>query len=108
MADLTIKQHDTWPPLRATLSDADGPVDLTTADTVRFIYKEPVGVTAVVRVTTVTAATDGKIEYEWVAGDTAVATTYNAEFEVTWGDGEITTFPNAGYFTFEVTPDLGP
>jgi hypothetical protein len=108
MADLTIKQHDTWPPLRAQLSDADGPVDLTTVDTVRFLYKEATGITSVARVCTVTEALEGRVEYEWIAGDTALVKLYNAEFEVTWGDGEITTFPNSGYFTFEVVADLGP
>ena len=40
-------------------------------------------------------------------GDTDTAGTYWAEFEVTFGDGRVETYPNRGYLTVNIEPDLG-
>jgi hypothetical protein len=107
MADLTIKRGDTYPFLKGTLSDADGVVNLTGA-AVRVILKTK-GTTPTVLVNgvcTITNPTGGQVEYEWLTPDTADVNTLDGEFEVTWGDGEITTFPNEGYFEVAVVPDL--
>lgn len=106
MADVTIKQHDTYPPLAATLSDAVGPVNLT-GSTVRVILKDRAGPTVLAAACTITNAAGGKVSYNWLPADTAAARVYDGEFEVTWGDGTITTFPNDAYFSVEVKADLG-
>lgn len=109
MADLTIKQNDTWPPLEATLSDQDGPVNLTTASTILLLLKPALTPLTIFQgVCEVVSAVDGKIRYVWDEPDTAIADTYAGEFEVTWTDSTITTFPNAGYFSLEIQPDIGP
>jgi hypothetical protein len=46
------------------------------------------------------------VQYDWSAADTATIGTYNAEFEVTYGDSSIETFPNNGFISVVVTDDL--
>jgi hypothetical protein len=104
MASLTLKQHDNWPPLNATLSDAVGPMDLTGA-TVKLIL---VGVTVTITgACTLVDAVNGVVRYTWANGDLAVAGDYSGEFEVTFSTGKIETFPSDSYFTLTVKADLG-
>ena len=105
MADLTVKQHDTWPPVRATLSDASGPIDLTGATQIKLILKG-----ATVTITgncTVVSAPAGTVSYTWAAGDTAVAGDYQGEFEITWPGGKVETVPNDSYLAVTIKADLG-
>lgn len=107
MADLTIKRHDTWPPLGATLSDENGPIDLTTASQVLVLLKSSsflVDGTCTID----TPKTNGHVTYAWVAGDTANSGTYEAEFQIDWGSGRIETVPNDSYDTVTIMDDLGP
>jgi hypothetical protein len=106
MADVTIKQHDTYPPLDAVLEDQDGPIDLTTATTVKLILKPTSGSSITGTCTVVTPAA-GLVSYTWIVGDTAVVTSYQGEFEITWATGKVTTVPNDGYFQVVVMADLG-
>jgi hypothetical protein len=107
MADLTIKRGDTWPPLAATLTDEEGPIDLTTATTITLILKSqgqsPVTIEGVCDVVSAAA---GTVKYEWEASDTNAVNTYDAEFEIEWADLTITTVPNEGYKEIAVVPDL--
>lgn len=48
----------------------------------------------------------GKVRYNWSASDTASVGTYEGEFEVTFADSTIETFPNSGFFSIIVTDDL--
>lgn len=107
MADYTLKQHDTWPPIQATLRDAAGPINLTTATTVKLLLKTITGSVSVVGTCTVVNASGGVVSYSWIPADTATANSYNGEFEITWSDGKLTTVPNDSYFTVEVKADLG-
>lgn len=105
MADVTIKQHDNYPYLQASLSDANGPVDLTTAVQVKFIAK---GVSVTVTGTcSIIDATNGVIQYQWAAGDTGTPDDYEVEFEVTWPSAKVQTFPNDSYKSLTVMADLG-
>lgn len=107
MADLTIKQHDTHPPIEATLSDANGPVNLT-GSTVKLILKSAgAGSTVITGTCTIVSAAAGTVRYDWLAPDTASVNTLSGEFEVTWSTGKITTFPNDAYFSVEIKADLG-
>lgn len=107
--DLTIKQHDLYPPLVATLNDtvANIPIDLTTATAVVVILKGTSGA-AKVGVCTVTDAVNGQVTYNWVSGDTDVADTYNVEWQITWPGALPQTVPNGSFKTLLITPDLGP
>lgn len=109
MADFNIKQGDTSPDLVSTLKGADGvAVDLTGAD-VRFIMT-PRGETdpTIDGVADIDADPEtGIVSYQWAEGDTEAAGLYDAEFEVTFVDYSVQTFPNSGYLRIQVLRQLG-
>lgn len=108
MADFNLKQHDTWPPMEATLRDANVPIDLT-GSSVLMLLKTSSGGTLFSRTCTIVApGTDGNVKYDWIPADTANVNAFNMEFEITFPDGKIATIPNVGYYSVEVTADLGP
>lgn len=93
-----IKQGDTAPALRCTLKDPSGTaVDLTGASVV-FNLLAADGTVLVNRqsVVLVTAAS-GIVEYQWQAGDTDTSGTHRGEFEVTYPDSSVETFPNDSF-----------
>lgn len=98
-ADFTIAQGDTGPPLLCTLTDQTGaPANLTGA-TIKFHMADKADGTG----NTITNAsavifgtpTNGQVQYNWVALDTATPGTFFGEFEVTYAGGMIVTFPNS-------------
>lgn len=103
-----IKRGDTAPAFRATLLDADGePIDLTGA-TARFLMRD-----MRTKATKVAAdadipspETDGVVSYEWDAADTDTPGAYEAEVQVTFGDGTIRTAPSDGYHRVDVLEDI--
>ena len=109
LTDFYIKQHDTREPVVAVCQDANGnAIDLTGA-TVKFNMKSGSG-TLVVNDSTHTSlvtAASGIVKYQWQAADTATAGDYTAEFQITFSDGRILTFPNTGNFNVHITADLG-
>jgi hypothetical protein len=112
MADSrALKRGDTYPFLRATLTDGDDePIDLT-GSTVRLTLRtKGTSPTTVVDDVVVDIIDDvgGRVEYEWQAADTATTTSFDGEFKITWGDGEVTFVPTEGFFTITVNPNLRP
>jgi hypothetical protein len=110
MADMTIKQGDRLPKLRATLQQGTPPaaIDLTTAVAVKFqmrLVSNPATVKGPGACTIVTAAS-GIVEYAWGASDTDTAGTWEAEFEIEWSGGLKETVPNDGYFTVTIVDDI--
>lgn len=117
---LDTKRGDTEP-IEAILKDALGnAVNLGAAPsqaTVRFLARPAVaGVGQVVdRDCDVLQSVDGlgnvldkgKVRIPWQAGDVANAGTHRAEFEVTFFDGSVKTFPTRGYVDWTVLSDLG-
>lgn len=102
-----IKQNDTSPNLDATLKDAsDNVIDLTGA-TLRF-HMRKIGATSakVDAGATILDAEAGQVRYTWSSGDTDAIGSFEAEFEVTYGDGSIETFPNNKFFSVEITDDI--
>lgn len=102
-----VKQNDTSPSMLATLQDADGnAVDITGA-TVRFhmrkIGRADVVVDAAAAIVT---PISGLVRYDWIADDTSEIGSYQAEFEVTYADASIETFPNDGYIRVEIIDDI--
>src|SRR6478752_7118996 len=101
---MRLKQHDTAPALRATVTDADTgmPVDFTPATGVKVIGKRN-GVAVFSRAAT-TKTNLGVVTMLWQVGDTATAGLISIEIETTWPDGTVQTFPPAGYLQVLVTP----
>ena len=102
-----IKQNDTVPSIRATLQNGNGdPVDLINA-TVRF-HMRAIGAnnTTVDAAAVVVSAAAGIVQYNWIADDTDTIGSYQAEFEVTYPDSTVETFPNDGYVRVEIIDDI--
>lgn len=105
MADtFTIKQNDTSPSLLYDLNLVDG--QSLTGATVRFHMAQADGTVVVDAAGDVYNVTEEQIVYRWNAADTATSGVYNAEFEVTFQDGTVETFPNNEYIRVKVFPDL--
>ena len=103
MADFFIKQNDTSPGLEVTLL----PTTDVTGATIVFSMKNAAGTVVVNRqaVTIVTALT-GIIRYPWIGADTATAGEFEGEFEVTFADSSIETFPNTSNLMITITDDI--
>ena len=102
----SIKQNDTSPSLQATLKDASQtPVDLTGA-TVMFHMKSLEDIVKVDQEMTITDAKNGVAQYDWQLGDTDTVGIYYVEFEVTYADASVETFPNNGNKSLKVVREL--
>jgi len=106
-----IKQNDTASFLTRDLKDAFGsPVNVTGASVVFSMRVKPAGTMKITRETAVivTAGT-GRVRYEWNSsdGDTNTADEYEGEFQVTYANGKIQTFPNDGHIPIVITDDIG-
>ena len=102
----SIKQNDTSPSLQATLKDAElNPINLGGA-TVRLHMKSVDGTIKIDKAITVINDLQGLVQYDWVVGDTDTVGTYYVEFEVTYNDGSIETFPNNGSKIINVVKEL--
>lgn len=108
----SIKNGDTAPSYVFDLQDdplgTAAAIDLTDATSVRMKMRltKTNGAPALDAAMTVTDAVNGRVTYDWQAGDTDVPGTYDVEFEIHWSDGTIETVPNSGYKTVVVTDDL--
>jgi hypothetical protein len=102
-----IKRNDTSPALRYALTPAS--VVLTGAS-VQFQMRprRPKGAAAVIDVAAVVVTATGTptVEYAWQPSDTDSAGLFDAEFKVTYADGEVETFPNDGFITVKVSGDI--
>ncbi len=112
-ADFYMAQNDTGPVLEAVLTDEDGTViDLTgLADTdIRFHMANPDAAAPKVDDNTNTSIvappTDGKVQYDWQAADTDEPGFFDAEFQATFTDGSIVSFPNYKYFTVLIREEI--
>ena len=112
MATFKIKRNDTAPSISSTLTDSTGTaVDIQSA-TVDFHMVDralEVKVDASANNDQVTDGSDGStgmVSYDWAAADTDTSGWYWGEWEVTFSDGTIRTFPTPGRITILVESDL--
>ena len=105
--DFKIKRNDTRPAIEATISASAS----DTITTVEFhmassdgTLKVAAGSGTIVQQASSTQA--AKVKYQWQTGDTDTDGKYNAEFEVTFSDGRVETYPNEGFLKVQVGPDL--
>ena len=97
------------PALEVFLKDAYGaPVNVTGA-TVKFSMRvKPAGTVKVsAAAATIVTAGGGRVKYAWAAVDTDTADEYEGEFQVTYANGGIQTFPNDSHISITVTDDVG-
>ena len=101
-----IKQNDTSPSILAELKDANNtPVNLTAA-TAKIFVKSVDGTLKIDESVDIINDTLGVVRYDWQTGDTDTVGTYSVEFQVTYTDGAIETFPNTGSIALVVTKEL--
>ena len=109
MADFYIAQNDLLPSLKAILLDTDGktPIDLTGCDVAfRIQLADGTGTVFGGDCEIVGDPTEGVVQYDWQAGNTAKDGVYRAEWVVTFLDGKMMTWPNSKYVWVEIKPRL--
>lgn len=114
-ASIFVKKDDTAPHVKASLLDAAGNSVNIAGATVRFIMARKDDHSQVVvdaaasnkQVNDGSDGSKGKVEYAWLAADTATSGSYVCEFEVAYSDGSVQTFPTKAYIEAMITDDLG-
>lgn len=102
-----IKQNDTSPAIRTTLYDGNNlPQDITGNNGVRFHMRAVGGAVVIDEAATVVDAGGGVVGYTFDASETATVGLYEAEFEVTYADNSVETFPNVGYIDITIVDDI--
>lgn len=92
---ITRKENDTGPPIESTLTTDGVADDLTGADVVFTLWKESDGTLKVEEATaTVVDASAGEVRYDLQSGDLDETGLFLFEWEVTFSDGTIQTYPN--------------
>jgi hypothetical protein len=89
-------KNDLKPSVLATLKYADGTVVDLTGCTAEFHLKQGDTVLIDKSAVILDPTTNGQVRYDWEAGETAYTGLCNAEFEITFSDGEKMTFPTKG------------
>ena len=96
---IDMKVGDTAPLPVFTLSDYNGVADLSSGASVRFIMQQSSDgeyVTAEDATFVAGSSTAGQVTLSsWTTAANGSSGDFDAEIEVTWADGTITTFPNA-------------
>lgn len=105
--EFAIKQNDTSPALEVELQDNDeNAIDLSGASAEFHMVEKDGDTVAVDSSATITDGSNGIVEYQWSSGDTSDAGRYLAEFEITYSDGTIETFPNNDDIVIRIMADL--
>ena len=103
-----LKQNDTSPAISAVLKDSAGAViDLSSASAVFHMKAVGASTLKVDASASVTDPENGAIQYDWASGDTDTPGTYYAEFQVTYTDGSVESFPNTENLIVTIIPELG-
>jgi len=105
-----IKQGDTSPSIADTLYEPDKvtPVNLTGASVkLKMGTLDTLGTPSVDAAAVIVSSTNGQVRYDWATGDTANSGEHIAEWEVTFADGTIETYPNKTYRPIFITPQIG-
>lgn len=107
MSDFWIRQGDTAPALEAVLQDDDGnAVDVSNATAVQFHMADKQHNELVNASGTVKDGANGIVAYAWSDGDTDEVGEHLAEFQVTYQDGSVETFPNREYIRIRIEREL--
>lgn len=104
-----MRQNDTAPVIQAILNGPGGALDLTGCSVKFHMKPQPGGTVKVNHSATPDpdqVANRGRVTYTWITGDTDTSGTFNAEWEITYGDGSILSVPNVGYDTVIISDEL--
>lgn len=106
---MDIKRNDNNRKLTDTLTFGGEAQNLTGAS-VRFLMQSVKGAARRIVIADEAVIEDealGTVSFELTAAQTAVAGDYIFEWEVTFGDGSVTTFPSTGWGLLTIVEDLG-
>jgi len=107
MSDFTIVRNDRLPSIACVFGGGSGRT-LAAGTTVKFIMAlKSTGVVKVSAAAVIEDATARRVRYDWTALNTDTAGDYVAEFEVTYTDGLVETFPQGRKLSVKVLADLG-
>lgn len=108
MSDFTIKQNDTRPNIKSQLQDEnEDAINLSNASSVDFhMINKATSTVKVNSPATITNPSNGEVEYDWSSGDTDTVGRFYAEWQVTWDNGDIETFPNTGNLIITVVDEI--
>jgi hypothetical protein len=108
MTDFEIKSGGTAPPLRVSLLDGTGPLNLSGATVTMSMRRADGGplVLTDAAVQIVGDPTLGVVEYQWQPGDTATDGKYIVQWDVTFSNGAVQPFPTEGFTEVTIYPDL--
>lgn len=106
MALFRIKSGDTRPFFAVTLTYSDGSAVSLSGASVLFKMRDDAGSLKVNAAATITDAAAGQCEYRPTAADTDTPGSYLAEWQVTFADTTIQTFPTRGHDRVKVIGDL--
>lgn len=107
MSEVESKQHDTARILRGFCKLAGVVVPLTSATAVALLLKDPDSGDQIRRTATIQNAATGEVRYQPIAADVQTARTFLLEWEVTFADGKVQTFPDGDYDMWTILKDLG-
>tara|TARA_R110000803_G_scaffold40727_1_gene87703 strand:- start:83 stop:409 length:327 start_codon:yes stop_codon:yes gene_type:complete len=104
--EFNIKQNDSSPIIQANLIGAGNASVNLSGGSVNFRMQKSTGENVVQGAAEIVDASQGTVRYLWLAGETSVSGIYMAEFEVTYADGKVESFPNVGYIQVNIKPEL--
>jgi hypothetical protein len=102
---IQLKRNDIKDTISYSLTYLDGSIVNLTGASVRFVMgnKKTLITDAPA---TIKNATTGAVEYTLTENDTLVAGAFHAEFEVTFADEKVKTFPNNGYILVNIQSNI--
>ena len=103
-----IKQNDTSPNLEVFLrDDKNRPINITGAAVVFHMRnRSDNSVTINGGSVTIVSGPLAQVRYVWSASNTSTTGNFDGEFQVTFSDGTIETFPNDDYIRIVITDDV--
>ncbi len=104
MADHNIKRGDVLPSMAATFTGGSGRT--LTGATVVWVAKKLDGTLLARNAAIVEDATLRKVRYDFASGDSTTDGDRFVEWEVTYSDGKVETFPAGWHELLRVRPDL--
>jgi hypothetical protein len=103
-----LKQNDVGGVIERTLRDGFGaPADLTGATMVFSMRVKPAGSVKIsAAAATLVTALAGLVRYTFTASNTDTADEYEGEFQATYSNGDVQTYPEDGYIPVKVADDI--
>ena len=103
-----MKHNDTSPAIQIDAKDAAGVAKNITGATIKFHMRaKGASVAKVDAAGSIVAGASGVMKYQWITGDTDTTGTFEGEFEVTYTDSTIETFPNGSrYIRIKIAEEI--